>query len=67
MIQMSLRNNRKRATDLENELMVTRGRMGEGIVRKFGMDTDTLLYLKGIATKDLLYSTWNPAQCYMAA
>ena len=28
MIQMSLQNNRKRATDLEKELMVTRGRIG---------------------------------------
>ena len=27
----------------------------------------TLLYLKWIANKDLLYSTWNSAQCYAAA
>ena len=26
-----------------------------------------LLYLKWIAKKDLLYSMWNSAQCYMAA
>ena len=31
------------------------------------MDTYTLLYLKLIANKDLLYSTWNSAQCYVAA
>ena len=27
----------------------------------------TLLYLKWIINKDLLYSTWNSAQCYVAA
>ena len=27
----------------------------------------TQLYLKWITSKDLLYSTWNSAQCYMAA
>ena len=31
------------------------------------MDTYTLLYLKGITNKDLLYSTGNSAQCYVAA
>ena len=39
----------------------------EGIVREFGMDTHTLLYLKWITNKDLLYSTGNSAQCYLAA
>ena len=46
--------------------MVTRERMGEGIVREFGIDMYTLLYLKWVANKDLLYSTWNSAQCYVA-
>ena len=40
---------------------------GEGIVREFGMDMYTLLYLKWITNKDLLHSTWNSAQCYAAA
>ena len=31
------------------------------------MDMSTLLYLKWITDKDLLYSTWNSAQCYVAA
>ena len=31
------------------------------------MDMYTLLYLKWITNKDLLYSTWNSAQCYEAA
>ena len=39
----------------------------EGIVREFGMDMYTPLYLKWITNKDLLYSTWNSAQCYVAA
>ena len=28
---------------------------------------DTLLYLKWITNKVLLYSTWSPPQCYVAA
>ena len=39
----------------------------EGIVREFGMDMYTVLYLKWITSKDLLSSTRNSAQCYMAA
>ena len=41
--------------------------MGEGIVREFGMDMYTLLCLKWITDRDLLYSTgallsvtWQP-------
>ena len=34
---------------------------------KFGMDMYTLLYLKWITNKDLLYSTGNSAQCYVSA
>ena len=40
---------------------------GKGIVREFGMDMYTLLYLKWITSKNLLYSTWNSALCYVAA
>ena len=32
----------------------------------FGMNMYTLLYLKWINSEDLLYSTWNSAQCYSA-
>ena len=31
------------------------------------MDMYTLLCLKCIVNKDLLYSTWNSAQCYVTA
>ena len=42
---------------------VTRGEgWGGGIVRKFGMDMDTLLYLTWRTLKDLLSSTGNSAQ-----
>ena len=40
--------------------------MGEGIVREFGMDMDTLLYLTWRTSKDLLDSTGNSAQCHVA-
>ena len=39
----------------------------KGIVREFVMDMYTPLYLKWITSKDLLYSTWNSAQCYVEA
>ena len=34
---------------------------GGEIVREFGMDIYTLLYLKWITNKDLIYSTGNSA------
>ena len=40
---------------------------GDGIVSEFGMDVYTLLHLKWITSKDLLYSTGNSVQCYVAA
>ena len=60
--------NRNRFIDLENEFMVT---SGEGWERRidweFRIDMYTLLYFKWITNKDLRYSTWNSAQCYVAA
>ena len=41
--------------------------LGEGIFSEFGMDMYPLLYLKWITNKDLMYSTGNSAQCYVAA
>ena len=37
------------------------------MVRELGMVMYTLLYLKWITNKDLLCSTWNAAQCCVAA
>ena len=31
------------------------------------MDMYTLLYLKWVTNKELLYSAWDSAQCYVAA
>ena len=46
--------------------MVTRaGKWWGGIVREFGIHMYTLLYLKRITNKDLLYSTGNAAQYYV--
>ena len=43
------------------------GGWGEGTVREFVMDMYTLLYLKWITNKDLLYSAQNSAHCSVAA
>ena len=40
---------------------------GKEIVKEFGIQLYTLLYLKEITNKDLLCSTGNSAQCYLAA
>ena len=48
--------------------MVARGKDGGGgTVREFVMNMYTLLYLTWITNEDLLYSTWDSAQCYVAA
>ena len=48
--------------------MVAQGEgWGEGVISELGMDMYTLLYLKWIINKDLLYSTWDSAQCYVEA
>ena len=41
--------------------------MGEGIVREFGTDMDTLLRLTWRTSKDLLDSIGYSAQCHVAA
>ena len=65
MRQVNLQN-RKRLT--ENKLMAAKEEeWGEGIVREFGIDMYTLLYLKWITNKDLLYSIGSSTQCCVAA
>ena len=49
-------------TDLENKLMVAECVWRGGIVKDLGKVVCTLLYLKWITDKNLLYSTWNSAQ-----
>ena len=40
---------------------------GGGGLRDFRKVMYILLYLKWITNKDLLYSTWDTAQCYVPA
>ena len=63
MIQMNLFTKQKQTHRRKEQTMVTRGdRWREGIVRECGVDMYTLLYLKWITNKDLLYNTWNSVQ-----
>ena len=55
-------NLQKETHKLGEELMLTRG---EEIFREFGIDMYTLLYLKWITNKDLVYSAGNSAQYYV--
>ena len=52
-----------RNTDMEKKSMVTKWeKRGEGINYEFGIRRYTLLYIKQINDKDLLYSTGNYIQ-----
>ena len=58
--------NRSRLTDIENNLMVAKGETWRGgINQELGMNTHTLLYIKQIINKDLLYSTGNSTQYFV--
>ena len=46
-------------------VMGSGGGWGEEIVREFGTDMYTLLYLKWITNRDLLYNTGNSAEDYV--
>ena len=65
MIQVILQN--RRLTDFENDLMVAGGRKGKASLGWICTHVHTVLYLKWITNKDLLYSTWNFAQSYVPA
>ena len=41
--------------------------MGGRKVWELGMDMYTLVYLKWITNRDLLYNTWNSSQYYVVA
>ena len=56
--------NRNSVTDLENKPMVTKGER-EGNKLGDWDDISTLLYIKEITNKDLLYSTGNSAQYFV--
>ena len=60
IIQMNLFTSRDRLTDIENQLMVTKGEKGERkINEELGMNRYTLLCIKQISNKGLLYSKVN--------
>ena len=46
-----------------HRLIESREKGGEGIVKEFGIRMYTLLYLKWVTKRDLLYSTRSSAQC----
>ena len=68
MIQMNLLTKQKQTRRLREGTYGYQGEgWEEGIGRQLGMDMYTLLYLKWITSKDLLSSTQNSAQRYVAA
>ena len=58
--------NRNRLTDLEKEFMVARGNDGRRDSSGIWVDMNTLLFLKWMTNKDLLYSTGNSVECNVA-
>ena len=56
--------NRNRVTDVENKPVVTKGER-EGNKLGDWDDISTLLYIKQITSKDLLFSTGNSAQYFV--
>ena len=68
MVQINLFTKQKQTHRLREQTYGYQGEAcGEGIVREFGVDMHTLLDLKWITYKNLLYSTGNSAQCYVEA
>ena len=67
MVRPKIKKKKKIGMDLENKFMTAGRGPGERRLREFGMETHTLLYLKWIASKDLLYSTGHSAPCEVAA
>ena len=57
--------NRNRLTDLEKEFMVARGNDGRRDSSGIWVDMNTLLFLKWMTNKDLLYST-GTLECNVA-
>ena len=54
---------KQKQTDIENKLMFTKGVMlGGGVNQEFRINIHTLLYIRQITNKNLLYSTGNSTQ-----
>ena len=67
MIQMSLLTKQTDSQTLRKSLRLLRGRMGEGLVRQFGMDMHTLLYLKWINNRTYCKVHEALLNCHVAA
>ena len=59
---MNLFTKQKQTPDIEIKLMVTIGERSRGINQAFRIKIYTLLYIKQITNKELLYSTGNSTQ-----
>ena len=63
---MNLFTKQKHTHILRKQVMVTEGKRGRGGINwGFGTDIYTLLYIKLITNKDLLYSTGNYTQYFV--
>ena len=60
MLQRIYLQNRNRITDIENKFMVAKGE--RGVDKLIEINIDTVLYIKQIINKVLLYSTWSYTQ-----
>ena len=66
ILQTNLFVEQKQTTDLEKEFMVARGNDGRRDSSGIWVDMNTLLFLKWMTNKDLLYSTGNSVECNVA-
>lgn len=67
MIEINLLTKEKQSHRLRKQTLLPVGRMEEEItVSEFRTDIYTLVYLKWISKKYLLYCTWNLLNVYMA-
>ena len=53
---------KNRLKNFKTKLMITKGEMGGGTKWEVGTDIYTLLYMKRMSSKDLLYSTGKSTQ-----
>ena len=60
-----LKVNRNRHMDIENKFMVNKGEREGRINYEFGVDIYTLLYIKWVTNKDLLYSSGDYTQYFL--
>ena len=57
--------NKKRPTDTENKQGTKGESQGVGTNQEFRININTLLYIKQISNKNLLFGTWNYTQYFV--